>query len=286
MRFLTRLPPAVEADLKPDYDNGEMLLYKNRILEELGDLGATYDHLVASEPLIVDKLSLREKKVELLLKLGRHAEAEVVCKELLAINSENYNYHNSLLLARGCDVNTTLPDSSQESLLELYSQLLKREPRSNALKRVPLNFLTGGRFKKHFEEYVTPPLRKGVPSLFTDLKPLYKDAEKMALMEEVMVNFHKSLTAEQQLPSAGKAEVPVTLLWVLVYLAQHYDRKGDQTKALEYIDDAIKCVFSSFAPPPLHLCFVCGCALPFGGFLACCWAGHARAPSRWTPWCV
>jgi tetratricopeptide (TPR) repeat protein len=239
---------AVEQDLKPDYDNGEMLLYKNRILEELGDIEATYDHLVASEPLIVDKLSLREKKVELLLKLGRNAEAEVVCKELLSINSENYNYHNTLLLSRGCDVTTTLPDSAQDSLLDLYSKLLEQEPRSNALKRVPLNFLTGDRFKKHFEGYVTPPLRKGVPSLFTDLKPLYKDESKTGLMEEVMLNFHKSLTAEQQLPSVGKAEVPVTLLWVLVYLAQHYDRKGDHIKALEYIDDAIKCVVLS----PLH----------------------------------
>lgn len=54
-----------------------------------------------------------------------------------------------------------------------------------------------------------------------------------------MLTFLSSLKAEQALPS-GKAEVPVTLLWVLVYLAQHYDRKGEHQKALEFIDEAIR----------------------------------------------
>ena len=39
-------------EVKPDYEHGEMLLYKNRILEELGDLQKTYEHLVESEPLV------------------------------------------------------------------------------------------------------------------------------------------------------------------------------------------------------------------------------------------
>lgn len=45
---------------------------------------------------------------------------------------------------------------------------------------------------------------------------------------------------EQVLPSGSgetKVEVPVTLLWVLVYLSQHFDRKGEHVRALEYIDE-------------------------------------------------
>jgi hypothetical protein len=34
-------------------------------------------------------------------------------------------------------------------------------------------------------------------------------------------------------------EVPVTLLWVLVYLAQHFDKKRLHAKGLEYIEEVI-----------------------------------------------
>eukprot|EP00285_Hemiselmis_virescens_P003890 CAMPEP_0173411544 /NCGR_PEP_ID=MMETSP1356-20130122/77266_1 /TAXON_ID=77927 ORGANISM="Hemiselmis virescens, Strain PCC157" /NCGR_SAMPLE_ID=MMETSP1356 /ASSEMBLY_ACC=CAM_ASM_000847 /LENGTH=276 /DNA_ID=CAMNT_0014373325 /DNA_START=15 /DNA_END=841 /DNA_ORIENTATION=- len=88
--------------LKPDYEHGEMLMCKNRILEELGDLEATLAHLVQSEPLVLDKIALREKKIYLLLKLERLGEAEAVCRELIAINSENHRYHDSFLLTLGC----------------------------------------------------------------------------------------------------------------------------------------------------------------------------------------
>lgn len=68
-------------------------MYKNRIIEELGDKQEALDNLFVIEPLVVDKLSLREKKVTLMLQLGKNVEAEQVCRELLAINSENYIYH-------------------------------------------------------------------------------------------------------------------------------------------------------------------------------------------------
>lgn len=38
----------------------------------------------------------------------------------------------------------------------------------------------------------------------------------------------------------GKEEPPTTLLWVQYYLAQHYDRIGQPSIALEYINTAIE----------------------------------------------
>lgn len=43
---------------KPDYEHGEMLMYKNLLLEEMGDVQKTYDHLLSAEPFVLDKLSV------------------------------------------------------------------------------------------------------------------------------------------------------------------------------------------------------------------------------------
>lgn len=42
------------------------------------------------------------------------------------------------------------------------------------------------------------------------------------------------------LPDDGKEEPPTTLLWVQYYLAQHYDKIGLPSLALEYINAAIE----------------------------------------------
>lgn len=42
------------------------------------------------------------------------------------------------------------------------------------------------------------------------------------------------------LPDDGKEEPPTTLLWVQYYLAQHYDKIGMPSLALEYINAAIE----------------------------------------------
>lgn len=41
-------------------------------------------------------------------------------------------------------------------------------------------------------------------------------------------------------PDDGKEEPPTTLLWVQYYLAQHYDKIGQPSLALEYINAAIE----------------------------------------------
>ena len=61
----------------------------------------------------------------------------------------------------------------------LYEELQRALPKSLALRRKPLDFLTGARFRTAFREFVKAPLRKGVPSLFNDLKPLYTDPAKV-----------------------------------------------------------------------------------------------------------
>ena len=47
------------------------------------------------------------------------------------------------------------------------------------------------------------PLRKGVPSLFEDLKNLYENPEKAAIMEDVFKGIVESLKSSGTFPSGG-----------------------------------------------------------------------------------
>jgi peptide alpha-N-acetyltransferase len=232
----------------PDYEHSEMLLYKNLIIQEQGNDQATLTHLEKCESLIVDKLSYREKRAELLLKVGRKKDAAAVYRELLAINSDNHAYHKGLLAALGYNEKGATSDAEQGKLEAEYKALEEQYPRSNAVKRIPLDFLTGERFKSAFGMYVKPFLRKGVPSLFSDIKPLYKDAAKVQLMGDLMCANLALLRSEQKLEGEAEVEPPVTILWVLEYLSNHFDRTGDSVKALQHIEDAL-----SYTPTVIDL---------------------------------
>lgn len=64
-------------------------------------------------------------------------------------------------------------------LLAHYAELEKSFPRSMACKRIPLDFISGQRFRCRFDAYVRSWLRKGIPSLFNDVRSLYSSPEKV-----------------------------------------------------------------------------------------------------------
>jgi len=144
------------------------------------------------------------------------------------------------LAALGYNAQGATSDADQEKLNAEYKDLQEKYPKSNAVKRIPLNFLTGQRFKTAFGMYVKPFLRKGVPSLFSDIKPLYKDAAKVQLMGDLMCENLALLESEQKLVDEAEVEPPVTKLWVLEYLSNHFDRTGDSVKALQHIDKSLE----------------------------------------------
>jgi hypothetical protein len=111
----------------PEYEHSELLLYKAQILEEIAAkaeeaeraplLQKCLTHLETSERLVLDKVSLRERRGDLLLRLGRREEAEQVYRELIRINSENYAYHDGLLKSRGYDDTAVTSAEHQLALL-------------------------------------------------------------------------------------------------------------------------------------------------------------------------
>jgi hypothetical protein len=69
-------------------------------------------------------------------------DAVYVCRELLAVNPDNYRHHAALRRAEGMpdDPTADLSAEQQGRMRELYKQLQADHPRSSACFRIPLDF--------------------------------------------------------------------------------------------------------------------------------------------------
>lgn len=239
---------AYEGTLEDDYppdnercEHGEMLLYKISLLEECGFLERALEELHKKEFKIVDKLVYKEQEVSLLVKLGRLEEAEKLYQALLSMNPDNYRYYEGLQKCVGLySENAQFSADEIDQLEALYKSLGQQQKWSSAVKRIPLDFLQGNRFREAAENYIRPLLTKGVPSLFSDLSPLYDHPGKADILEQLILELEHSLRTTGQYPGRTEKEPPSTLMWALFLLAQHYDRRGQYDISLSKIDEAIE----------------------------------------------
>lgn len=79
--------------------------------------------------------------------------------------------------------------------------------------------------------YVLRFLRRGIPSLFSDLSALCRaSAAKAAALEKMFTQAAAGLKADGTLRfstlAAGETEDPACLVWVLFFLAQFFDQAG------------------------------------------------------------
>ncbi|XP_052176449.1 N-terminal acetyltransferase A complex auxiliary subunit NAA15-like isoform X2 [Diospyros lotus] len=239
---------AYEGTLEDDYppdnercEHGEMLLYKISLMEECGLLERALEELHKKESKIVDKLAYKELEVSLLVKLGHLEEGEQLCRMLLAMNPDNYRYYQILQKCVGLPSDT--PQYSPDEIIRLealYKSLGKKYIQSSAVKRIPLDFLSDDKFQKAADDYIRPLLTKGVPSLFSDLCPLYDHPGKADILEHLILGLEHSIRTTGGYAGRMEKEPPSTLLWTLFYLAQHYERHGQYDTALAKIDEAIK----------------------------------------------
>ena len=83
-------------------------------------------------------------------------------------------------------------------------------------------------------------LRKGVPPLFVELRPLYSDPEKFKVIDKIVNSFLVNLQNVSSFDESGSPkESPTTLLWMYYYISQHCDYKEEYQKALDYVNAAI-----------------------------------------------
>ncbi|KAI4329285.1 hypothetical protein L6164_021567 [Bauhinia variegata] len=239
---------AYEGTLEDDYppdnercEHGEMLLYKISMLEECGNLERALEELHKKESKIVDKLSYKELEVSLLVKLEHLEEGEKLYRALLSMNPDNYRYYEGLQKCVGLySENGNYSPDEINQLDALYKSLVQQYKWSSAVKRIPLDFLQGDKFREAADNYIRPLLIKGVPSLFSDLSSLYNHPGKADILEQLILELEHSIRTIGQFPGSVGKDPPSTLMWTLFLLAQHYDRRGQYEIALSKIDEAIE----------------------------------------------
>ncbi|KAL7886236.1 hypothetical protein AOLI_G00065310 [Acnodon oligacanthus] len=219
---------------KVDYEYSELLLYQNQVLREAGLFKEALIHLTTYEKQICDKLAVEETRGELLLKLDRSDEANEVYRRLQERNPENWSYYQGL--------ESALKPGNVEERQKIYDDACVKFPKGLVPRRLPLNFLSGEKFRECLDRYLRMNFTKGCPPLFTTLKSLYTDKEKVSIIEELVVSYEESLRSCRMFSQNddGKTEPPTTLLWVQYFLAQHFDYIGHHGTAFEYINTAIE----------------------------------------------
>jgi N-alpha-acetyltransferase 15/16, NatA auxiliary subunit len=246
-------------DNSDQYEASELILYKLTLLEESKDYAGALAYLTANLLRMVDRLAVRETRARLLSHLGRQNEAADELRLLISINPDNHKYYHSLLAA------VTYATPAGEVLdvsLAVLDGLSAKYSRARAPGRIALALLPSGdhpQFVARLDRYVRPWLRRGVPSLFSDIKALYTVPSKIDAIFALFEAYEEALQAPQpRLPNLlplvsleewdekeernedeEEEESVAMVLWVRHFLAQHFDRIGLLERALTCIDAAI-----------------------------------------------
>ncbi|KAL9130976.1 MAG: hypothetical protein Q9217_000965 [Psora testacea] len=224
---------------RTDIENAEAILYKNTIIAEMGDIERALDHLNAAAKDHPDRGWVMEKRAEYLLKLDRKEEAEKAYRDLLARNAEYRRYYDGLVAARGIE------RSDVKVLKALYDEYAQQNPRGDAARRIPLDFLEGDDFRDAADRYLQRMLQKGIPSVFANLKALYRTPTKRDIIQDLVEGYASGEGLPQINGSVEKqanGDVEHFQPSVYYFLAQHYDYylSRDLSKAMKHIHEAIK----------------------------------------------
>ena len=232
---------------KTDLEHAETALYKNTIIAEMGQTEKALEHLDAIAKGNLDRGNIMEMKAKYLLKLERKDEAEKVYRALLDRNAEYRPYYEGLQAAVGLDMKDV------EAMTRFFDEFVKKNPRGDAARRIPLDHLKGEDFKSATDQYLRRLLHKGVPSAFANIKALYRDPVKLQIVQDLVEGYASNPTEHQVNGTAEKqvngspdeqtnGHVSPFESFPHYFLAQHYNYhlSRDLTKAMENIDKAIE----------------------------------------------
>ena len=204
---------------KSDIEHHEAILYKNTIIAEMGETERALDHLNAATKQNPDRGAVMELRAQYLLQLERRI------------------YYDGLISALAID------DADHKALKSLYDEFVEKDPRADAPRRIPLDFLTGEEFEKAADVYLQRMLRKGVPSTFANVKSLYVDPAKQEAIEKLVEGYLEGKGVHEMNGSAEskdqKDHFPTSVRY---FLAQHYNyyRSRNLDKALKLVQEAIE----------------------------------------------
>eukprot|EP01126_Amoeba_proteus_P036540 TRINITY_DN3731_c0_g2_i14.p1 TRINITY_DN3731_c0_g2~~TRINITY_DN3731_c0_g2_i14.p1 ORF type:complete len:709 (+),score=149.41 TRINITY_DN3731_c0_g2_i14:223-2349(+) len=230
------------------FEESELLLFKATILENKNDLEGALKFLDDHCYQITDKESLKTKRAELLTKLGRIEDAAKVWSVLIDGNPEQWSYHLGYLKTSGilpydhpsCWQSVELSSEKVVDLIATYDGFVSKYPYARTCKQIPFAFISGELFTERFTPYFCTSLTKGTSTIFTTVKYLYSNPEKVKLIEEIGLKVKDLLESDKPLPGNLALEPPSSLLFCYYYLAQHYHKQKNSKEALMYIDKCIQ----------------------------------------------
>jgi peptide alpha-N-acetyltransferase len=114
---------------------------------------------------------------------------------LLKRNPDNRQYYFGLEEARGL--------TSEDQKLQLYADLRESFPRAMLARRIPLSYASGEKFRSLVDQYLRHALHKGAPPLFVDLRSLYTQPGKAAIIEELLLGYIASLIKCERFDEKG-----------------------------------------------------------------------------------
>ncbi|KAL5521607.1 hypothetical protein ACEPAF_2355 [Sanghuangporus sanghuang] len=232
----------------PDYDfeHSELTLYHVRVMEELGELNEALQKLdnSAKSRVIIDRTAVMETRARLLSKLNS-PEAEDAWRALIEKNSDCYGYYRGFFSNKGISLDLdNVTDENRDAILHSLQQFSEQHSRAASPRRIALTVAIGDDFKERARAYLLNGFRRGVPSLFSDIKSLYSVPAKRLAIEEIAEGLRKEESPSSTAPAvngdvAANAESPTTYLWILYFLAQHYSYLRQFSKALPLVDEGI-----------------------------------------------
>ncbi|KAK4052800.1 hypothetical protein OIV83_002087 [Microbotryomycetes sp. JL201] len=236
-RTLTMFEDMIRDVPDREYEYCEILLYHASILEENGELERALEFLSEHTSQIVDRTAFSVQRAHILLKLGRTEAADWAWEVLLEENPDNHEFIRASVLAKGANCDASDADGRALAVVVL-DKLADKHPSSLSIKRLTLELVSGQDFRTRAAKYLIDALSKGVPSIFADVKTLYADSEKRAIIGELAEEFRSSLESSStfsQTASDDSVEGSTVYLWTVYFLAQHYSTIGDHSKALSLV---------------------------------------------------
>ena len=215
----------------------ETLLYKARVLGELGRYSEMLEFLLNGKAKIRDSPTWYEMIVKAALGAKNLSEALKGVLELISLNSENSAYFYWYFQAKEYETDSQKIQGLNE-LKEIY-------PKSTAIEREELNFLHEDILIK-IDPYLKKRIKKGIPSIFSDIKSLLLEQPRGELiLEYVKLNVeslknHKSFIDISSKQPSEQIEQPQSLMWMLYLYSQLLDYYNYYDEALLAITEAIE----------------------------------------------
>lgn len=224
---------------RADIEHWEAVLYQNTIIAESGEIQRALEHLDAVGKNSTDILGVMEMRADYLLQLKRNSDAEAAYSALIERNPENSDYYDGWLRAKEVD------GKDGSMIKQAYDTWVEKFPKADTPRRRPLDFLEGESFQHAADSYLQRMLRKGVPSLFANIKQLYTNSSKKDIVEKLVSGYQGGSLSSQANGSVDKKENGSSSQLqasVLYFLAQHYNYRLSRNlaEAMTCIDKVIE----------------------------------------------